>query len=274
MDFPNLIIVQSGDIIYYTDLNLEQNQGVKIAFTTRHGGASSNEFASLNFGQYVGDNAKDIAINMRKLADCMEISPSNIIVPRQVHASDIVFVKKDGEDTVETLQRLASEGADAIVVCKDSVGALLCFADCVPVIIVSSSGNFAVVHAGWRGVMLDIVGKAFDLLKKQDAKDDNVMEDNFQYNFYIGPHIHKECFETSKEIHDEFVRAYGAECSHMGDHINLACAIGVSLLKRGVGKDRIANLNICTVCNDTDFFSYRTSGGKCGRHAAFAVRSY
>ena len=272
MDYPSLKKVHSGDLTYYTDLKLEKSQGVKIAFTTRYGGASSKEFASLNFGHHVGDNPEDVKANLHRFAYCMGISPSNIITPFQIHKNDIVLVKEEGDAAIESLQQQANEGADAIVVCKSQVGALLCFADCVPVVIVSSSGNFAVVHAGWRGVMSDIVGDAYKLLRAQDNQACVDIVDSYQYNFYIGPYIHKECFETSKEIHDKFVSLYGKECSYMGNRINLSCAIIASLARCEVSKKRIADLNICTVCNDDDFFSYRSAGGKCGRHAAFAFR--
>ena len=76
-----------------------------------------------------------------------------------------------------------------------NAAALLCYADCVPVIIVSPTGRFAVVHAGWRGVDNLISVKA---VRSMAYADEALLgaDAASTYNVYIGPHIGPECFET------------------------------------------------------------------------------
>ena len=68
------------------------------------------------------------------------------------------FAKAGASVVVNYLKNKA--GADAVVCTVPGVPVLLCFADCVPVVVVCS-GGFAVVHSGWRGTYAEIAGTAF-----------------------------------------------------------------------------------------------------------------
>ena len=88
-----------------------------------------------------------------------------------------------------------------------------------------------------------------------------------------GPHIQAECFETSSEIHDEFVRTFGSACSAGPRHVSLVAAQRESLSRVGVDMRRVADAGICTVCCNDAYYSYRAQEGVCGRHGAFAFRA-
>lgn len=55
-------------------------------------------------------------------------------------------------------------------------------------------------------------------------------------------------------------------------HVSLAAAVSADLVSAGLIPARIADAGICTVCHADEYFSYRASGGVCGRNAAMAVR--
>ena len=93
------------------------------------------------------------------------------------------------------------------------------------------------------------------------------------YNVYIGPHIGPECFETGADVHARFVSQFGDECAFDGSHIDLAEGLRIQLERAGISRLRICDLAKCTVCENSEFFSYRGQGGTCGRHGAFAVRT-
>ena len=93
-----------------------------------------------------------------------------------------------------------------------------------------------------------------------------------RYNVYIGPHIRKECFETGVDVYERFVAKFGRECAFGDRRISLADALRVDLARVGVSPQRIVDAEICTVCNHEEYFSYRASGGVCGRHGALAYR--
>lgn len=253
-----------------TDEALFRQTGVRIAFTGRTGGVSTGPYASLNLGAHVKDDPACVGENRRRAMEAFGAEGFPLIVPNQVHGDVVLTV--DEPAAVPCIQKAADEGADGIVVTCAGVASLLCFADCMPVIVVSPSGAFAVVHAGWRGVMAQIAAKAVGALLEADrAQGEGTTAD--MLNVYVGPHIQAECFETSSEIHDEFVRTFGSACSAGPRHVSLVAAQRESLSRVGVDMRRVADAGICTVCCNDAYYSYRAQEGVCGRHGAFAFRA-
>lgn len=273
---PRLELVEFGSISVLTDNALAEAIGVRVAFTGREGGSSEGAFASLNLGSHVNDDCERVQENRRLLLSALGCEDVSVIVPNQVHG-DVVTVVDDSDPSCIALAReRAAVGSDGLLVSACDVAALLCFADCAPVIIVSPSGRFAVVHAGWRGAVSGVAGKAARMLCSLDAQgaggEDSDRAISREYNAYIGPFIHFECFETGHEVTARFVEKFGACCAPDSRHVDLFAALRVDLARAGLSGDRIVEAGVCTMCNADAYFSYRASGGKCGRHGAFAVR--
>lgn len=264
----------------FSDEHLFEETGVRIAFTTREGGVSSGPYDSLNLGSHVDDEfalvAKNRALLMRAFAPAVmkegDVLDEVLIVPKQVHGDRALTVEKATD--IPGLQLEAAKGADAVIVAEKGIGALLCFADCMPVIVVLPTGRFAVIHAGWRGVENEITAKTLTLMADQEAAVSGLLAQDLiaGANIYIGPYIHGECFETSSNVHDQFVIKFGSSCSYDASHIDLGVALRTQLLRVGVDLDRIVDMNLCTVCNNDRFFSFRAQDGIAGRHAAFAIK--
>lgn len=257
-----------------TDEALFEHTGVRIAFTGRAGGVSEGVYAALNLGGYVGDEPAAVAHNRELLLEALGVPEAPLVIPKQVHGDTIVEVASTEMGAIEAARTLACEGADALLVEAPQVAALLCFADCVPVILVSPTGRFAVVHAGWRGVVAGIAGKAARLLAERDAAElgISVSAAARALNAYLGPHIHAECFETGLDVRVQFVERYGADVAPDEQHVDMSCALMCDLTQVGLASDRIVDAGVCTACQHDNYFSYRASGGICGRHGAFAVR--
>lgn len=179
-------------------------------------------------------------------------------------------VAREASDFEAALEK-AKAGADAIVVEVANVVALMSFADCMPVIIVSPSGRFAVAHAGWRGAVAGIAGIAARTLERLDTEAANSYT-AADYNVYLGPHIRSECFEVGAEVAEQFIEAFGDGVVTSEGHVDLVRAVTCDLARAGIVPKRIADAQICTKCHPDQYFSYRATGGSCGRHAAVAVR--
>lgn len=260
----------------FTDEALFETCGVRIAFTMREGGVSEGPYASLNLGSHVKDDLDKVLQNRVLLFSALApsgqvTSEERLIVPQQVHGDKVLTVESASE--VASVQSQAAEGADGIIVSAREVGALLCFADCVPVIIVLPTGRFAVVHAGWRGVENEISAKALDLMLDQEQQEHGFDRRELadQANVYIGPYIHGECFEAGADVHSLFVSKFGEACCFDERHIDLGVALRVQLVERGIDPARICDLDRCTVCENDRFFSFRAQDGVSGRHGAFAI---
>ena len=276
---PELTKGRFASISAYSDEALYAATGVRIAFTTREGGVSEGPYASLNLGSHVKDDIASVRENRHRVLQAFSNEGTSLFVPNQVHG-DTVLELGDPENIdaslssaeAQALALQAQDGADGLVVHARDAAALLCYADCVPVVIVSPTGRFAVVHAGWRGVDNLIAVKAVRAIARAD-KAVLGAEAASAYNVYIGPHIGPECFETGPDVHARFVSQFGEACAFDGTHIDLAEGLRIQLEQAGVNRSRIYDLAKCTVCENNEFFSYRGQGGTCGRHGAFAVRT-
>lgn len=262
-------------VFAYTDSALFDASGVRIAFTSREGGVSEGNFASLNLGRNTNDAKANVLANTKILQEAFGICGMPLVVPSQVHGTNFVNVKSANKQHVSQVATVAHEGADAVVVSCLGAATYLCFADCVPVILVSPTGTFAVCHAGWRGVVAGIVPKVLKHMLSLDAASSTsacAKEFAAEYNAYIGPHIRECCFEVGESTKKQFEETCLGACTVNNNYVSMSKALVNQLTALGVSSSRICDVSICTKCNSNKFFSYRASNGVCGRHAAIAFR--
>lgn len=240
--------------------------GVTFAFTERTGGVSEGCHASLNLGDACGDDASCVAENRRLALAAIgaEAWEGALVAPHQVHGDHVVRVTSGRPEALLARRREAREGADAVVCTVPRVPVLLCFADCVPVV-VCAPGGFAVAHSGWRGTIARIAGKAARALMEETGCSADELA------AYVGPHIGVADYEVSHELMERFVGEFGP-CVDAGErHLDLGRAVVEALEGAGVPREAIASCDDSTASNVGRFFSYRAEGGHCGRHAALAV---
>lgn len=239
---------------------------VRFAFTERAGGVSEDAYSSLNLGSHVGDDPFAVKENRRRVLEAMGAAECehNLLVPNQVHGDHIVAVTSNGADDLEDVREQIAEGCDAIVCTAHNVPVLLCFADCVPVVLVAP-GGFAVVHSGWKGTIARISAKACQALCDAagcDASD---------VSAYIGPHILGDEYEVSQELMDRFAAEFSCIDANTSRMLDLSAAICEALVDVGVDADNIVDTQLSTVRQNDRFYSYRNEDGTCGRHAAIGV---
>ena len=238
--------------------------GVTFAFTERTGGVSQGVYASLNLGDACGDNAATVDENRARALAAIGAAglESALVNPKQVHGSHVVRVSSP--DSLAEAQAEAKAGADAVVCTVPGVPVLLCYADCVPVILVGE-GGFAVVHSGWRGTLARVAAKAARALAEELDCDPKGI------SAFVGPHIREADYEVSPELVATFRDAFGAEVSLDGAHLNLSFAVKAALAEVGITTCVDAAPDVSTPKATERFFSFRASGGECGRIGALAV---
>lgn len=269
LPIPALAREPFAGIPVLTDDGLFAACGVRVAFTGRAGGSSEAPYDQLNLGNHVGDDLTVIAANRNRVLGALGASGLPCIVPKQVHETRVVTVKS--AEGAEFAQVEAEAGADAVLVAVPGVAAQLSFADCLSLIIVSPTGRFAVVHAGWRGALAGIAGISARALSAADQAA-SAQGDCAAYNAYIGPYIHEECFVTGADVVDSFVAAYGEGALAASGRVSLSQVVGIDLQRAGMTGQRVADCGICTVCHSDEYFSYRAADGRCGRHGAIAFK--
>lgn len=239
--------------------------GVTLAFTERTGGVSAGPYASLNLGDACGDDPEAVAEN--RLRACRAIGAGGcadlLVNPRQVHGDHVVVVGSSERESLDGSVAEARAGADAVVCVAPGVPVLLCYADCVPVVLVAP-GGFAVVHSGWRGTIARVSATALqELLAATGAEAGQVLA-------YVGPHIGTRDYEVSRELMGRFAGEFGADVDGGGCHLDLGLCVRRTLEGAGVAREAIASAGVSTASATDRFFSHRAEHGRTGRHGAIA----
>ncbi len=285
MTTPSLKRITSQGLVFYTDEALFEKTGIRIAFSERTGGVSESPYASLNLGLHVGDKSEAVWQNRHRLASVAGLSvqaTEHIASAEQVHGIHVEKVDSNLKARLGINPQPFS-ATDALVTNQIDQPLLLCFADCVPVILVSPCADkraVAVVHSGWRGTLEEISSVALQaLIDEYDIDPSSVFA-------YIGAYIGPKNFQVSLDIASQFAAKFDTlstvmspSCLSNFSHndrgevtvqFDLADAIMESLTKLGVLPCNIVQLDVCSVETTDRFFSYRAERGVTGRHGALA----
>lgn len=264
---PTLTRMTVGAVSAWTDPVLRRD-GILVAFSERTGGASRAPFDSLNLGAHVGDDPRAVTANRRRLLEALGIGDAlpALTMAEQVHGERIELVTSEnaGAGSRAGEVPVPIPAADALLTVAQNTPLLLCFADCVPVILVAPTPAVSVVHAGWRGALASLPGASVARLAEEAgcrAAD---------VRAYVGPHIGPCHYEVSDEIMSHFVNRFGTFARAESGGLDLGAVVVRSLTDSGVDPCNIVCLGACTAEATDRFFSYRAEGGLTGRHGALA----
>jgi len=198
-----------------------------------------------------------------RLAERLGISADQLARGRQLHRAAVVRVDAPPPGG---LVAGGTDGADALWTARAGLGLVTLVADCVPVALVATRSGaeperavaIAVVHAGWRGAVAGIAGRAAATLSRGASVPPAWI------HAAIGPHIGPCCYEVGEEVCARAApRPGGAEAvwrSTIPDapaRLDLGALVRADLLAAGLFPARISFLPGCTACEPGRFFSYR-----------------
>ncbi len=114
----------NSELAYFTFANIEETGIVEHCFTTRAGGVSTGDTASLNLSYSRGDQTQNVDENFRRVAAHFGKQPNDIVCSQQTHTTNVckVTVADKGKGVVQMLM----EGLDCYVPLVDDHGV-----DCV-----------------------------------------------------------------------------------------------------------------------------------------------
>jgi polyphenol oxidase len=242
---------------------LEWHAGeVTAAFPARAGGVSAAPFSSLNLGFSVNDRAVDVLENRRRLCAAVGLPLGRLVVPGQVHGTALAWVGAAEAGRGAADSRSVIREHDGLLTRADGLGLAISYADCVPVVIAADGEQgpaFATVHAGWRGMLAGIVGKAAAEL----AADGRLVA------AVVGPSIGPCCFAADEALRRRFEARFPGSAG--AETVDLWRCARLDLEAAGVPPAAIAVAGLCT-SSDGRFFSHRRDQGVTGRHLAVAWR--
>jgi YfiH family protein len=266
---PSLTARTTGGITVLTDEALSAEHGVLVTFTQREGGRSVPPYDGLDLASHVGDDPAAVDENRSALLASLGIGPlrSRLTMAEQVHGCTVRVVA----GATAGMGAYARAGGpppvpatDALVTTEEETPLMLCYADCVPVVLVATGAvrGVAVAHAGWRGALGRIPAEAATRLAAETGSEPSDLV------AYIGPHIGSCCYEVDATLLSQFVHTFGTIAAAQG-RLDLGAVVSESLIGVGVPLSSQVRANICTAERTDAFYSYRAEG-RTGRHAALA----
>ncbi len=242
-------------------------------FSSRRGGGTraycpEDAPGELNLGFTVEDDRAIVLRNRALLSEAVTGSPETpLVTVRQIH-SNIVIADERGRTPEKSGEPCEGDG-----LMSDEPGRLLAIqtADCIPVLVVDTRRRaVAAFHAGWRGTVKKIVESG---IAQMHARFGSKSED---LRAAIGPGIGACCYAIGEEVMTGFEAQFsyakelfrevsGHSPASPKLHLDLIEANRRQLLSAGLADQNVEIVRGCTNCHPEMFFSYRNSGGRCGR---------
>jgi YfiH family protein len=229
---------------------------VSYHFFTRHNGASSGFYASLNVSHGTGDDPANIEENRSRIKHW--VGAERLLSAHQIH-SDLVHV-----DNGEIDHSHEVDGFDALISDKPGTALMIQQADCQAVLLFDPVNNaIAAVHNGWRGSVANIIAATIEQMQHHFGTNPAHLQAR------ISPSLGPCCAEFvnhEKELPLDFRRFM------VGDsHFDFWQISAEQLKEAGIQAESINLPDVCTSCSK-DYFSYRRAvregTPQCGRHAS------
>ena len=188
----------------------------------------------------------------QRFASLVGLNPSKLIIPKQVHSTNVSVIDKSGYQ--RNLDGIFSANTD--LVCSIQV------ADCLPLFFVHDyKPVIGLVHAGWRGLAQGII---------QNIKNElyQITENVCDFQILIGPSIQSCCFEVRDDVLVQIDPDYFRKKKSGSYEVDLQKWAVKQLLEIGSKEEKITIIKECTYCRDKKFHSYRRDGNKAGRMIA------
>ena len=133
---------------------------------------------------------------------------------------------------------------------------MMCFADCVPLILVDVRNRIiGLGHAGWRGTLAGMADALVTAMRDQCGADADAIV------AVIGPSIGPRVYTVGPEVVDLFTKAYPDDeliVTENGEtRLDLWAANVRQLVRAGIAEDAISCAGICTYEQGDRFFSHR-----------------
>lgn len=285
-----------GELEYLTFPSFQKTGLVKHLFTTRLGGVSGGEWASMNLSYTRGDNPENVAVNYERIGRVLGCRPEDMIASKQTHTVNIRLT--GAWDRGKGIVRPADyEDVDGLITDEKGLALVTYYADCVPLYFLDPVHKaIGLAHSGWRGTAAGMGARMAEAMREHfGTRPQELLA-------AIGPSICSRCYEVSEDVADRFRSFLEQDKEETGQLLKEIEESGILAENGGLsprvltpGKEKgkyqldlwLANLlvlrragiplasievtDICTCHNPEYLFSHRASGGRRGNLAAFLM---
>ena len=273
MQTNGFILRENQRIPYYSCRIFESLPWLRHGFSTRRGGTDDG---TLNLGFTTWDIPERVNENRRRLLSALELEKAVPVYLEQIHSNHVYTVEPISSihkpslplhvlpSSDQTVNRKLYEG-DALVTNIQNVALTIKTADCFSVLIVDPVHRaIGAVHSGWRGTLGRVLPHAIEEMTRR------FQSDAAQLQLALGPGIRECCFEVKEDVARLITEAYPekstARPSAPGKYlVDLAAVLKIQMTQSGVPLENQHDLEMCTCCNNREFFSWRADGATAGR---------
>jgi hypothetical protein len=237
------------------------------------GGSSRAPFHFANLGSHVGDDPASVRANRNALATALGVEPVNLSFMHPDHGRGTAWVGwPEAPSDPGPVQLLAPSGTapgeelrdiDAMLTAQSGIGLVALAADCAPIVLASSSPPMvSVVHVGWRGLVVDVLGAAVAALLVRRARPGTI-------SAWVGPSICQACYpvpvQRAQQVAEVVPEAVGTAPDGQPS-VDVGRGVLARLAALGIAAERFGN---CTF-ESADLYSHRRDG-RTGRQGAAVV---
>lgn len=238
---------------------------VRAFSTTRHGGPEAEPaYSAFNINPFCGDSPEHVAACREALCRELGVGDDRLVLPHQTHGVATRVIDAEFCALPPQERSKALEGVDAVMTAERNLCIGVSTADCIPVLLYDPAHHaVCAVHAGWRGTLARIAGKAVADMRAAFGTVPSELK------AVVGPGISVEHFEVGDEVYEQFASA-GFNMETISQrrekwHIDLPACNRMQMEEMGVKRDNITVSDVCTMKDSDTYFSARKLGTESGR---------
>ncbi|MDO4621120.1 MAG: peptidoglycan editing factor PgeF [Lachnospiraceae bacterium] len=247
-----------ADMLWLSFPELDAFSWLKNGYSTRFGGVSEGDYASLNFSISREGSPEHVKENYRRFAETLELNPEHLVCTQQTHTATVIRVGRN-EWGNGYGRKPDWTDVDGLITNEPDVVLAIQTADCVPLYFVDPVHHaIGLSHSGWRGTAAGIGRVTIGMMQKEFGSDPREMY------AAIGPCVCQDCYEVDEPCAKNFPGCYTKPLGNGKYLLDLQGVNRGMFAEAGIPVSHIAMPNICTCCNPDLLFSHRASHGRCG----------
>ena len=224
-------------------------------------GVSERSYGDMRFGRI---ERKETVKNRQSFFSDLGIDTNQVVVANLCHKARVVVIGEEEKGKGSLKPESAIYQTDGLITAEKDVYLMVTVFDCLPVLAYDPVSQIVmIIHAGWRGIIDKIIPQGLEKIHNFGSDLQNIVVG-------IGPGICQRHFVVKTDVLDKFVDLYPSASfirNHNG-YVDLRKAILTDLNKAGVPKFNIEVSDICPMCLNGLYGSYRKEGESAPASAA------
>lgn len=264
---PKLNVHSKNGVVWLSYPSFDRELWLVNAFSTRLGGVSTGDQATMNLSFKQEPSADNVHENFRRFADAVGFSTEDLILSDQTHTTNVLRVGRSDRGK-GLLCPIDWHDIDGFITNEPGCAISTYYADCVPLYFVDPVHKaIGLSHSGWKGTAHAMGKVTVEAMTREFGTDPADLLCG------IGPSICQDSYEVGEDVAHFFDESFLRKSTIRPGkyYLDLWAANKAVLMGAGVREENITLPNLCTACNADLLFSHRASKGKRGNLGAFLM---